>query len=56
MGGTIFTVGFVSGTAASIDLLPIIVKALAHRGQQHRLGGRPGCMRPAPLPRTASCR
>lgn len=27
-GGTIFTVGFVSGTAASIDLLPIIVKAL----------------------------
>lgn len=28
MGGTIFTVGFVGGTAASIDLLPIIVKAL----------------------------
>lgn len=28
MGGTIFTVGFVSGTAASINLLPIIVKAL----------------------------
>ncbi|MDP3817006.1 NAD(P)-dependent alcohol dehydrogenase [Pseudomonas sp.] len=28
MGGTVFTVGFVSGTAASIDLLPIIVKAL----------------------------
>ncbi|WP_377700939.1 NAD(P)-dependent alcohol dehydrogenase [Pseudoduganella sp. UC29_71] len=28
MGGTVFTVGFVAGTAASIDLLPIIVKAL----------------------------
>lgn len=28
MGGTVFTVGFVSGTATSIDLLPIIVKAL----------------------------
>ncbi|MGB4074707.1 zinc-dependent alcohol dehydrogenase family protein [Pseudomonas sp.] len=28
MGGTVFTVGFVSGTAVSIDLLPIIVKAL----------------------------
>lgn len=28
MGGTVFTVGFVTGTAASIDLLPIIVKAL----------------------------
>lgn len=28
MGGTIFTVGFVSGTTASINLLPIIVKAL----------------------------
>ncbi|CAN7627308.1 NAD(P)-dependent alcohol dehydrogenase [Pseudoduganella sp. LjRoot289] len=28
MGGTVFTVGFVSGTAAPIDLLPIIVKAL----------------------------
>jgi NADPH:quinone reductase-like Zn-dependent oxidoreductase len=27
-GGTVFTVGFVAGTAASIDLLPIIVKAL----------------------------
>ena len=28
MGGTVFTVGFITGTAASIDLLPIIVKAL----------------------------
>jgi NADPH:quinone reductase-like Zn-dependent oxidoreductase len=28
VGGTVFTVGFVCGTAASIDLLPIIVKAL----------------------------
>ncbi|KAF0814600.1 alcohol dehydrogenase [Andreprevotia sp. IGB-42] len=28
MGGTVFTVGFVTGTAASIDLLPVIVKAL----------------------------
>lgn len=28
MGGTVFTVGFVAGAAASIDLLPIIVKAL----------------------------
>lgn len=28
LGGTVFTVGFVGGTAASIDLLPIIVKAL----------------------------
>jgi NADPH:quinone reductase-like Zn-dependent oxidoreductase len=28
MGGTVFTVGFVAGTTASIDLLPIIVKAL----------------------------
>lgn len=28
VGGAIFTVGFVSGTAISIDLLPIIVKAL----------------------------
>ncbi|HET7867652.1 MAG TPA: NAD(P)-dependent alcohol dehydrogenase, partial [Burkholderiaceae bacterium] len=28
VGGTVFTVGFVSGTAASIDLQPIIVKAL----------------------------
>jgi NADPH:quinone reductase-like Zn-dependent oxidoreductase len=28
VGGTVFTVGFVTGTAASIDLLPIIVKAL----------------------------
>ncbi|WP_137937705.1 NAD(P)-dependent alcohol dehydrogenase [Chitinivorax sp. B] len=27
-GGTIFTVGFVSGTSSSIELLPIIVKAL----------------------------
>jgi len=28
MGGTVFTVGFVGGTASSINLLPIIVKAL----------------------------
>jgi NADPH:quinone reductase-like Zn-dependent oxidoreductase len=28
VGGTIFTVGFVTGTSSSIDLLPIIVKAL----------------------------
>ena len=28
MGGTVFTVGFLSGTAASINLMPIIVKAL----------------------------
>ena len=28
MGGTVFTVGFISGTAAAIDLLPVIVKAL----------------------------
>jgi NADPH:quinone reductase-like Zn-dependent oxidoreductase len=28
VGGTVFTVGFVGGTQASIDLLPIIVKAL----------------------------
>lgn len=28
VGGTVFTVGFVGGTASSIDLLPIIVKAL----------------------------
>lgn len=28
VGSTVFTVGFVTGTAASIDLLPIIVKAL----------------------------
>ena len=28
MGGTVFTVGFLTGTAASIDLLPVIVKAL----------------------------
>ncbi|WP_317204764.1 NAD(P)-dependent alcohol dehydrogenase [Janthinobacterium sp.] len=28
VGGTVFTVGFVGGTAASLDLLPIIVKAL----------------------------
>jgi NADPH:quinone reductase-like Zn-dependent oxidoreductase len=28
VGGTVFTVGFVGGTAAPIDLLPIIVKAL----------------------------
>lgn len=28
MGGTVFTVGFVTGTAATIDLLPVIVKAL----------------------------
>ncbi|PHV09324.1 alcohol dehydrogenase [Janthinobacterium sp. BJB412] len=28
VGGTVFTVGFVGGTAAPIDLLPVIVKAL----------------------------
>jgi len=28
VGGTVFTVGFVTGTAATIDLLPIIVKGL----------------------------
>jgi NADPH:quinone reductase-like Zn-dependent oxidoreductase len=28
VGGTVFTVGFVSGTTSSIDLLPIIVKGL----------------------------
>lgn len=28
MGGTVFTVGFITGTSSSIDLLPIIVKAL----------------------------
>lgn len=28
MGGTVFTVGFITGTTSSIDLLPIIVKAL----------------------------
>ncbi len=28
VGGTVFTVGFVTGTATTIDLLPIIVKAL----------------------------
>jgi NADPH:quinone reductase-like Zn-dependent oxidoreductase len=28
LGGTVFTVGFIGGTASSIDLLPIIVKAL----------------------------
>ncbi len=28
VGGTVFTVGFVTGTASAIDLLPIIVKAL----------------------------
>lgn len=28
VGGTVFTVGFVGGTASPIDLLPIIVKAL----------------------------
>lgn len=27
-GGTVFTVGFIGGTAASIDLLPVIAKAL----------------------------
>jgi NADPH:quinone reductase-like Zn-dependent oxidoreductase len=27
-GGTIYTIGFLSGTAASVDLLPIIVKGL----------------------------
>lgn len=28
VGGTVFTVGFVTGTLASVDLMPIIVKAL----------------------------
>lgn len=28
VGGTVFTVGFIGGTVSSIDLLPIIVKAL----------------------------
>ncbi|HAT33541.1 MAG TPA: NAD(P)-dependent alcohol dehydrogenase [Janthinobacterium sp.] len=28
LGGTVFAVGFVGGTAAAIDLLPVIVKAL----------------------------
>lgn len=28
VGGTVFTVGFITGTVSSIDLLPIIVKAL----------------------------
>lgn len=28
MGGTVFTVGFVGGTSAPVDLLPVIVKAL----------------------------
>ncbi|WP_295957551.1 NAD(P)-dependent alcohol dehydrogenase [Rhodoferax sp.] len=28
MGGTVFTVGFLTGTAASVDLLPVIVKGL----------------------------
>ncbi|MDB5932566.1 MAG: NAD(P)-dependent alcohol dehydrogenase [Polaromonas sp.] len=28
VGGTVFTVGFVGGTASSLDLLPIIVKSL----------------------------
>ncbi len=28
LGGTVFTVGFVGGTSAPVDLLPIIVKAL----------------------------
>lgn len=28
MGGTVFTVGFVSGTTSSLDMLPVIVKAL----------------------------
>ena len=32
MGGTVFTVGFVDGTAASIDLMPIIGKALRVTG------------------------
>lgn len=27
-GGTVFTVGFITGSAASIDMLPVIVKAL----------------------------
>ena len=28
VGGTVFTVGFVSGAAVQVDLLPIIVKGL----------------------------
>lgn len=28
MGGTVFTVGFISGSTASLDMLPVIVKAL----------------------------
>ncbi len=28
MGGTVFTVGILTGTTASIDLLPVIVKGL----------------------------
>jgi NADPH:quinone reductase-like Zn-dependent oxidoreductase len=28
VGGTVFTVGFIGGTSASIDLLPVIVKAV----------------------------
>jgi NADPH:quinone reductase-like Zn-dependent oxidoreductase len=31
-GGTVFTIGFVTGTAASADLLPIIIKALNVQG------------------------
>jgi D-arabinose 1-dehydrogenase-like Zn-dependent alcohol dehydrogenase len=27
-GGTVFTVGFVTGSVASIDMLPVIVKSL----------------------------
>ena len=38
VGGTVFTVGFVGGTAASIDLLPVIVKAL------RIVGNNTGCV------------
>jgi len=31
-GGTLFVIGFVSGTRGDVDLLPIIVKALNVRG------------------------
>ena len=31
-GGTVFVIGFVTGTQAAVDLLPIIVKALKVRG------------------------
>lgn len=32
MGGTIFTVGFITGTVSSVDMLPVIVKALRIHG------------------------